>query len=180
MSIELSMLDMAERGESQGSLAEARFQQPDGRDPRRTLDAMAQVQTTVVQEETEDLGEGHLSVWYCQKLTMSSEQASGPEGLARVKDYDRRFAFYPSFSVERSLALEYRAKCISRLSMEIQQLRGKPRCENAGEPSKISATCVVEIRLEALISKLADSLAQYGSVHLFQPPTIWKSFLTSN
>ncbi|KAI7774634.1 uncharacterized protein LA080_008053 [Diaporthe eres] len=56
--------------------------------------------------------------------------ASGPEGLARVKDYDRRFAFYPSFSVERSLALEFRAQRISKLTMEIKALKEELKPEN--------------------------------------------------
>lgn len=103
----------------------------------------------------------------CDKLTFSrSEQASGPEGLARVKDYDRRFAFYPSFSVERSLALEFRAQRISRLSMEMRALRGELKPENASESSNLAPPEVMGDRLEEIMSQLTESLAQYGG-HYF-------------
>lgn len=84
-----------------------------------------------------------------------------------MKDYDRRFAFYPGFSVERSIVLEYRAKYISRLSTEIHALRKESVCGNAGEPSKLPTTRVMEERLEGLLSRLADSLAQYGGKPFF-------------
>lgn len=95
---------------------------------------------------------------------MTAERASGPHGLARVKDYDRRFGFYPSFSVERSLCLEFRAQCISKLSLEIQNLMGDLKSENASERSSFAPTSVhtVEERLEELMSRLAENLAQYG------------------
>lgn len=90
-----------------------------------------------------------------------SEQASGPFGLARVKNYDRRFAFYPGFSVERSLALEFRAEGISRLSKEIQALREGLEAGEEGKPSKQPLTGSAE-KLAALMSRLAESMAQYG------------------
>lgn len=96
-------------------------------------------------------------------LTSShSEHVSGPQGLARVKDYDRRFAFYPSFSVERSLALEFRAQRISRLSMEIKNLRQELKPETASESSNLAPPEVVLERLEKMMSQLTESLAQYG------------------
>lgn len=66
--------------------------------------------------------------------TAHPEQACGPFGLAQVKNYDRRFAFYPGFAVERSLALEFRAEGISQLSMEIQALRKELDSADAGKP----------------------------------------------
>lgn len=103
-----------------------------------------------------------------RKLTSSHlEQVSGPQGLARVKDYDRRFAFYPSFSVERSLALEFQAQRISRLSMEIKTLRRELKPQNASESSNLAPSLVSGERLEEMMSQLAESLAQYGG-HYFQ------------
>jgi hypothetical protein len=78
-----------------------------------------------------------------------------------VKDYDRRFAFYPGFSVERSLALEFRAELISRLSKEIQALREDLEACEAERPSKQPLTGSAE-RLAILMSRLAESMAQYG------------------
>lgn len=83
-----------------------------------------------------------------------------------MKDYDRRFAFYPSFSVERSLALEFRAQRISRLSMEIETLRRELKPENAGEASDLAPVDVLEERLEGMMLRLTESLAQYGGQDL--------------
>lgn len=108
-----------------------------------------------------------LLIKWSDKLTSShSEQVSGPEGLARVKDYDRRFAFYPSFSVERSLVLEFRAQKISRLSMEIKTLRRELKPGNASESSNLARSELVEERLEGMMSQLTESLAQYGTHYL--------------
>lgn len=79
-----------------------------------------------------------------------------------MKDFDRRFAFYPSFSVERSLALEFRAQRISRLSIEIETLRRELKPENAGESSDLAPADILEERLEGMMSRLTESLAQYG------------------
>lgn len=79
-----------------------------------------------------------------------------------MKDYDRRFAFYPSFLVERSLALEFRAQRISKLSMEIKALKEELKPENVSESSNLCQPDVVGKRLEEMMSQLTDSLAQYG------------------
>lgn len=91
--------------------------------------------------------------------TAHPEQACGPFGLAQVKNYDRRFAFYPGFAVERSLALEFRAEGISQLSMEIQALRKELDSADAGKPPNQTDGAG---KLPILMSKLADSMAQYG------------------
>lgn len=83
-----------------------------------------------------------------------------------MKDYDRRFAFYPSFSVERSLALEFRAQGISRLSMEIQTLRRKLEPENVTESSNMAPANEARERLKGMMSRLTESLAQYGGQEL--------------
>lgn len=83
-----------------------------------------------------------------------------------MKDYDRRFAFYPSFSVERSLALEFRAQGISRLSMEIQTLRRNLEPENVTNSSDMDPTDEARERLEGMMSRLTESLAQYGGQEL--------------
>lgn len=159
---ELSVLDKAERGEWHGSLVEDSPGQVDG---CRTFESMAQPQPTAVQAQREELGGQIFSPSRCAALIFSlPEQVSGPEGLARVKDYDRRFRFYPSFSVERSLALEFRAEEISRLSLKIHDMRKdiNLRSEGDNKPSDPAPTEVVEERLEALMSRLAEKLAQYG------------------
>lgn len=91
-----------------------------------------------------------------------SEQASGPHGLARVKDYDRRFAFYPSFSVERSLVLDFRADKISQLSTEIQHLRDGLKHGIASRSLDAVRIGSVKEKLETLMWTLTESLAQYG------------------
>ncbi|KAG6358182.1 hypothetical protein INS49_014066 [Diaporthe citri] len=91
------------------------------------------------------------------------KQASGPFGLAQVKNYDRRFAFYPGFAVERSLALEFRAEGISQLSMEIQALRKELDSADASKPPNQALTDSAE-KLPILMSRLAASMAQYGRI----------------
>lgn len=171
MATDLSMLDMAERGDSHGSLVQETPRQVGGREAHRTFEPMAQSQESVesvVQGQDGGLGEQCPLIEWCYKLTLShSEQVSGPEGLARVKDYDRRFAFYPSFSVERSLALEFRAQRISRLSMEIKALMGELRPEAASESSNLAPPEAVGERIEEMMSQLTDSLAQYGGYYYF-------------
>jgi hypothetical protein len=58
MSTELSMLDLAERGESHGDLVGGHLRQPDGRHSHPTFEPIAQTRPSVVQEQNEDLGEG--------------------------------------------------------------------------------------------------------------------------
>lgn len=96
-----------------------------------------------------------------------------------MKDYDRRFAFYPSFSVERSLALEYRAQAISRLSMEIQALRRNLEPDNVAESSNMDPTEEARDRLEGMMSRLTESLAQYGGQELLYPTQAQRSRLMS-
>lgn len=84
-----------------------------------------------------------------------------------MKDYDRRFAFYPSFSVEWSLALEFRAQSIARLSGEIQTLRKEMEPENARGSSNLASTELMRERLDGMMSRLTESLAQYGG-HYFR------------
>jgi hypothetical protein len=94
-----------------------------------------------------------------KKLTPSGlEQVSCPKGLARVKDYDRRFAFYPSFSVKRSLALEYRAQSILRLSLEIQALQSDLKAGNISDSSNLDKPGMLGKRLEGIILYLIESL----------------------
>lgn len=54
---EISMLDKAERGDSHGDLGEDAPRQIDGRESHRTSESMAQPQASVVQVQTEGLGE---------------------------------------------------------------------------------------------------------------------------
>ena len=167
MSTEISMLDMVEKGESHGGFVEGHPRQACGEDTHRTFEPMVPSPSSVDQAQDKNLGKEYSPIDLCLKLTFSDlEQVTGPEGLARVKDYDRRFAFYPSFSVERSLALEFRAQRISRLSTEIQTLRRELKSEDGSEPTSNLAPTgldrVAEERLEGLMSRLADSLAQYG------------------
>lgn len=98
---------------------------------------------------------------HLSQLTLCPEQACGPFGLAQVKNYDRRFAFYPGFAVERSLALEFRAETISQLSMEIQNLRRELDSADVGKPPNRPLADGAE-KLPILMSRLADSIAQYG------------------
>lgn len=93
--------------------------------------------------------------------TLHPEHACGPFGLARVKNYDRRFAFYPGFSAERSLALEFRAEGISQLSMEIQALWKELDSAGAGKSLK-QPLAGSEQRLPILMTRLSESIAQYG------------------
>lgn len=98
---------------------------------------------------------------HLSQLTLRLEQTCGPFGLAQVKNYDRRFAFYPGFAVERSLALEFRAETISQLSIKIQTLRKELDFADAGKGPNQPLTDSAE-KLPILMSKLADSIAQYG------------------
>lgn len=92
-----------------------------------------------------------------------SEQASGPFGLARVKNYDRRLAFYPGFAVERSLALEFRSERITELSMKVQRLRKELDSVDASKPPSQHLKGSAE-ELNMLMTRLADSVAEYGMI----------------
>lgn len=166
----LPVLDKAERGELDmcGGLVEEPTPQIDERATHPPSGMEAQPQESVAQVQNEELGKGtppSPSSGHCLDINSQHllvEHVSGPIGLARVKDYDRRFAFYPSFSVERSIALEFRAEGISRLSMEIQHLRKELKPGAASKLSNPNPTDVAEEKMEVLLSRLAESVAQYG------------------
>lgn len=164
MPIELSTLDMVERGESHGDAVGEDSIQFDGKKVHHNCVATDQPQASMDQVyDSKQLGAQTFHAVSSLVLILShAEEASGPEGLARVKNYDRGFAFYPSFSVERSLTLEFRARRISKLSMEIQALRKQSSSDTSTEPSSVPSTNTVEERLDGMMSQLADSLAQYG------------------
>lgn len=164
MPTELSTLEMVERGESHGGLIGEDSIQFDGKKVHHNCEATDPPQASMDQvHNNKQLGaQTFLAVSSLVLILSHAEEASGPEGLARVKDFDRGFAFYPSFSVERSLALEFRARRISKLSMEIQALRKESSSDASNEPSNVPSTNTVEERLERMMSQLADSPAQYG------------------
>ncbi|KAJ0123763.1 hypothetical protein J7T55_012232 [Diaporthe amygdali] len=100
---------------------------------------------------------------------MQLEHAFGPEGLARLKDYDCRFAFYSRSSKERSVALILTSQGISTQSMKIQTLREELKSEKVSISLNPAPTDEAEKRLEVLMSQLAEDLAQYGGQNNFQP-----------
>lgn len=51
------------------------------------------------------------------------EQDHGPRGLARVKDFDRRFTFFPALAEERYMILDFLAGQITKLSNKIRVIQ---------------------------------------------------------
>lgn len=165
MYIETSVLDKAERGECHGneSQREKTARQDNEEDMRRVSQRLSQTQAPVTYTQGDDIGERQSpSKQSFPADTIHPEQACGPFGLARVKNYDRRFAFYPGFSIERSLALEFRAEGISQLSTEIETLRKDLDSAETGKSPKQTLTDSAE-KLPILMTRLADSIAQYGT-----------------
>lgn len=159
-----SALDKAERGEchGNGSKKEDTTRQGCGEGIRRVSPPLSQTQSQLAYSQDEDIGERQSSSKSSFPAdTTRPEQARGPFGLARVKNYDRRFAFYPGFSVERSLALEFRAEGISQLSKEIETLRNELDSAQTGKSPKQPLADIAE-KLPILMTRLAESMAQYG------------------
>lgn len=166
MYIETSALDRAERGECHGhwNHKEETTRQGNGEDIRRVSQPLTQTQAPVQYAQSDDIGEGQSSSkTFFPADGSHPEQACGPLGLARVKNYDRRFTFYPGFSVERSLALEFRAEGISQLSTEIESARKELHSADMGKSPQQPLSDSVE-KLPILMARLADSIAQYGRV----------------
>lgn len=162
---ETSILDKAERGEchGNGSRREETTRRDNGEDTPRASQPLSQTQAPVTYAQGDDIGERQSSSKRSLPAdTTHPEQACGPFGLARVKNYDRRFAFYPGFSIERSLALEFRAEGISQLSTEIETLRKELDSAETGKSPKQTLTDSAE-KLPILMTRLADSIAQYGT-----------------
>ncbi|KAF3762551.1 hypothetical protein M406DRAFT_332931 [Cryphonectria parasitica EP155] len=133
MSVDLTGLDAIERGEnthSSGGGAE---------NPQASGAPTQPRSSTILSNATENV---------------ALEQASGPYGFARVKDYDHRFTFYPGFAVERCLVLEYRAKEIELLSKDLKTVSKDLLACDKGEPNT---------KWTELMSRLAESIAQYDA-----------------
>lgn len=97
--------------------------------------------------------------------TLRLECASGPEGLARVKDYDPRFAFFPGFYVERAQVLEFRAEEIAKISKQVRATR----LEAEGEHSNpASSSGKAQDRLNGLMTLLMEKMAKYGTLRLWR------------
>lgn len=163
---EILEIDRAERGECHGNGSHRekalRQESGEGTSMRQVSQSFSQTQAAVDDSQGRNIGER----WPPSKSpfpadTTYPEEACGPLGLARVKNYDPRFAFYPGFAVERSLALEFRAEGISELSAEIDNLRKDMESFDMGKSPKQPLSESAE-KLPILMTRLADSIAQYG------------------
>lgn len=179
---ETSELDKAERGECQEyrSRKGETSRQVNGESPQRISQPLHQTQDPVAHAQCDDIGERHFVPEHSFPADDTlPEQACGPFGLAQVKNYDRRFAFYPGFAVERSLALEFRAEGISQLSMKIKNLMKELDSVDASKP-KSQLLVAGEEELPVLMSRLAESVAQYGrNITPTIDPTILQLMLKS-
>lgn len=83
--------------------------------------------------------------------------------MARLKSCDPRFNFYPTFAVERSLALDFRAEKIQFLRIDIQVHReGIKTLYNVTDPCYLPQNNKHRKKFEKLTSNLAEHVEKYS------------------
>lgn len=83
-------------------------------------------------------------------------------GLARLKDFDNRFNFYPAFPEGRSMALDWFAGQIIRIMGKVEAQRKKIKAKHHVEPCALRWGDRDRQRWEKLMAKLWKKIGEYG------------------
>lgn len=93
------------------------------------------------------------------------EEDAGPRGVARVKCFDQGLNFYPSFPVENSLVLDFRADQIHQLSTDIQAQRQSIMLQHDGaDPCELPFTNKNRKKFMKRMSLLAEAIDKYSTL----------------
>lgn len=104
---------------------------------------------------------------YSNYQDVIAEEEDGPRAPARLKSYDQRFNFYPSFPVERSMVLDFRAEQIHHLRIEIQA-----QTERIKSRYNVKDPCILPLRNKQRkkfvkrMSLLAEQIEKYSKFSL--------------
>lgn len=100
---------------------------------------------------------------YSNYQNIITEQEDGPRAPARLKSYDQRFNFYPSFPVERSMVLDFRAEQIHHLRVEIQAQTERIKSQyNIKDPCVLPQRNKQRKKFVKRMSLLADQVEKYS------------------
>lgn len=96
-----------------------------------------------------------------------TEEENGPRAPARLKSYDQRFNFYPSFPVERSMVLDFRAEQIHHLRIELQAHTERIKLQyNIKDPCLLPQQNKHRKKFIKRMSLLADQIEKYSMLSL--------------
>lgn len=96
-----------------------------------------------------------------------TEEEDGPRAPARLKSYDQRFNFYPSFPVERSMMLDFRAEQIHHLRTQLQAQTERVKSQyNIQDPYILPQRNKHRKKLVKRMSLLADQIEKYSMFSL--------------